>query len=340
MAYNPTFSFIIPVYNTSVYLSKCIDSIINQSFADIEILLINDGSTDDSGSICDVYAKKDTRIKVIHKTNEGLSAARNDGIKVATGDYIILVDSDDFIEQETCEVFKRIIDTYPDVDIIASNHNVIRPSLSIAKRFYAIENNTPMTGSQFLKLQMQKRTMHIQAQFSIYRRDFINANNLSFKQGILHEDELWIPTCYLTAKSVVNSNLEHYNYLIREGSITNSKNNAKRAQSYITIINELEKHYDLIPDKELRAMLMNTLVNLFFIALKLLLKSNEWETHKHLFHKRFLLNKANRLSNKWRVFLFFILGEKMYLNKHSVVQISNRQSPVVPIAPSPDKDIK
>ena len=91
-------SIIVPIYNVELYLEKCIESIINQTYKDIEVILINDGSTDKSGIICDKYAKIDDRIIVLHKENGGVSSARNKGLDIAKGDYIAFVDPDDYIE--------------------------------------------------------------------------------------------------------------------------------------------------------------------------------------------------------------------------------------------------
>ena len=97
---NPKISIIVPVYNVEQYLSKCIDSILNQTFKDFELILINDGSTDKSGDICDFYKQKDKRIKVIHKNNEGVAKTRNVGIANANAEYIGFIDSDDWIEND------------------------------------------------------------------------------------------------------------------------------------------------------------------------------------------------------------------------------------------------
>lgn len=99
-------SIIVPVYNVEKYLSQCIESIINQNHKNIEIILVNDGSTDKSGDICDKYSLKDNRIKVIHKKNEGVSIARNTGLKVATGEYIAFVDGDDLVDKD---IYTRLI---------------------------------------------------------------------------------------------------------------------------------------------------------------------------------------------------------------------------------------
>ena len=95
---NVMLSIIVPVYNVEKYIGKCIESIVNQTYKDLEIILVDDGSTDNSGKICDEWARKDKRIKVIHKKNGGLSDARNAGLDICTGDYIGFVDSDDYIE--------------------------------------------------------------------------------------------------------------------------------------------------------------------------------------------------------------------------------------------------
>ena len=104
----PKISVIIPIYNVAPYIPQCLNSIQKQTLRDIEIFLINDGSTDDGIRICEKYAQKDERIKIIHKKNEGLSAARNDGIAASTSPFILFVDADDWVEPEFCEVPYRI----------------------------------------------------------------------------------------------------------------------------------------------------------------------------------------------------------------------------------------
>lgn len=104
---NDLISLIVPIYNVEKYLDKCIDTIINQTYSNIEIILVDDGSTDASGEICDKWKKKDNRITVIHKLNGGLSSARNAGIDIATGKYIGFIDSDDYIDLEMIETMRK-----------------------------------------------------------------------------------------------------------------------------------------------------------------------------------------------------------------------------------------
>lgn len=113
----PLISIIVPVYNVEKYLSKCLDSLVNQTYQNIEIVCVDDGSTDSSGSICDEYAKKDARIKVIHKENGGLSDARNVGLETINGEYVMFIDSDDWIDKDTCDYCINTLKLY-DVDLI------------------------------------------------------------------------------------------------------------------------------------------------------------------------------------------------------------------------------
>lgn len=117
-------SIIVPVYNVGEKLNRSVDSLINQTYKNIEILLINDGSTDNSGTLCDKYAQRDSRIKVIHKKNGGVSSARNIGISEATGKYIMFVDSDDYTDEKTCQVMINAIEKY-DVDMIVASYNTV-----------------------------------------------------------------------------------------------------------------------------------------------------------------------------------------------------------------------
>lgn len=113
----PLISIIVPVYNVEKYLPKCLDSLVNQTYKNIEIVCVDDGSTDSSGSICDEYAKKDARIKVIHKENGGLSDARNVGLETINGEYVMFIDSDDWIDKDTCDYCINTLKLY-DVDLI------------------------------------------------------------------------------------------------------------------------------------------------------------------------------------------------------------------------------
>lgn len=128
-------SIIVPIYNTAIYLEQCLDSIINQTYNNIEIILINDGSTDDSGKVCDAYAQKDSRIIVIHQENKGLAATRNIGIEVSTGDYIMFLDSDDWLDNDICEILVSALREH-NVQISMCSYTREYPNKSIPKVVY------------------------------------------------------------------------------------------------------------------------------------------------------------------------------------------------------------
>lgn len=130
---NNTISIIIPVYNVEKYLTQCLESVTNQTYRDLEILLIDDGSTDLSGKICDDYSKKDSRIKVIHQANSGISAARNTGIKLANGEFICFIDSDDYVDLDFCNKLLNVLkNTNSDIAeclcVKFSDENVPKPN--------------------------------------------------------------------------------------------------------------------------------------------------------------------------------------------------------------------
>ncbi len=126
---NPIVSIIVPVYNVGEKIHKCLDSLINQTLHNIEIILVDDGSTDNSGEICDTYANVDFRIKVIHKVNGGVSSARNAGIMAASGKYIQFVDSDDYTDENSCEIMVNAIEKYGVDLIVASYHTVYNDNI-------------------------------------------------------------------------------------------------------------------------------------------------------------------------------------------------------------------
>lgn len=211
-------SVIVPIYNVEKYLSKCIESIINQTYKDLEIILVDDGSTDSSGKICDEFATKDNRIKVIHKNNGGVSSARNQGLDKANGDYIAFVDSDDYIEKDMYEKMINIINKYG-VDIVSCNYNhvngKIEPFFSLDKDEY-IDNKTELIEKIF---QYKNYDMIL---FNKLYKKYI-WNNIRFPIGInLAEDLMMLyPTINLANKFYCMKEAL-YNKMNRDNGLTNS----------------------------------------------------------------------------------------------------------------------
>lgn len=170
----PKFSIIVPIYNTEKYLPKCLDSLVNQTYKNIEIICINDGSTDNSLKILEKYAQKDEHIKIINQENQGVSIARNVGINNATGDYILFVDADDWIETNTCDILNKNIEK--------NNSDLIIFNAYIAKQ-----------NQCNLGFCCNQESIMYSSMWSIcYKREFLNQNNIRFPQNIkIAEDHVF-----------------------------------------------------------------------------------------------------------------------------------------------------
>lgn len=232
------FSVIVPIYNVEDYLRACVDSVLAQDFRDYEIILVDDGSPDNCGKICDEYAEKYPQIKTIHKENGGLSDARNFGIKEAKGEYLIFLDSDDYWEgtnvlSDLSDILEK--DNHP--DLILHGYTKIneieeRPYFSNLK----IENKGFIADFGYL---VSKGIYFSNAWTKIIKKDILVNNNLFFEKGLLHED---MPfsfdlASYIRTYSIYNSGF--YRYRVRENSISTrlSKRNIEHLSN--SILNKL-----------------------------------------------------------------------------------------------------
>lgn len=247
------FSIIVPIYKVEKYIHRCIDSLINQTFFDIEIILIDDGSPDNCPRICDEYSERYENIRVIHKENGGLSDARNCGIRAASGEYIIFVDSDDYISLDACEKFSRY--TADKYDVIVADSIVKGAEMDLSH----IKSDKSMNGHEYLLNSLRMNKAPMVAWLNIYRRDFLINNNLFFKYGILHEDEHFTPRVFLKAGSVFVTDVVFYHYIIREDSITTKKDKRKNADDLFNSFCELEKIYHKLDEPELKRYLLNSM---------------------------------------------------------------------------------
>lgn len=248
----PKFSVIIPVYNVEKYLDECVNSVLAQDFQDYEIILVNDGSTDNSGKKCDVYAEKYSQIKVVHKENGGLSDARNFGIKEAQGDYLIFLDSDDFWKGKN---------RLSEISSITENQN--QPDIifyGITQFFDGqthIELNTFPIFSETLTSDFQKDFEYLVENLiykvtgcdKIIKRNIIINHQLFFPKGKLHEDVAW---CYDIIPHIKTYGIYpacFYCYRRgREGSIT-YKLGEKSVMHIIDIISERVKNYSVLKEE-------------------------------------------------------------------------------------------
>lgn len=207
-------SIIIPVYNAERYLSQCIESVIAQTFKDWEAILVNDGSKDDSLTICNEYASKNSRIKVIDKPNGGPSSARNRGLDEAQGEYVYFMDADDRIEKNFLEVFFNGNDNGDNYDIIFQGF-VREFADGRVEKSFAMDADTSTLTKEEIICRLYKEHVYGWAWCKLFRKEIIDKNHLRFDESLrLWEDELFTTEFLKYAKAVktVNSHLYHYIY--------------------------------------------------------------------------------------------------------------------------------
>jgi glycosyltransferase involved in cell wall biosynthesis len=291
------FSIIVAVYNT-VYIDgenmliKCLDSLIHQSYENIEIVLVDDGSTDEAAGLCDKYADMDSRVVVIHKDNEGAGEARNTGIRKATGDYVFFVDADDTIEEKSCDVFAGIIQRCPDVDIIASDYRLISGKKATCRLFSKSIDCSIMSGQDFMVYQFERYSMHTVTGHHIIKRSYILDYDIFFDKDLtIAEDLEWGPRLYIPASSVITSGFMHYNHYHGHISRGAPVDPAEKYIPFIHRIYELERQYSSIPHERLQKLLKDYLVQLYFFSFRI--GKYYRKKYRHLIDRDFVKRNAH-----------------------------------------------
>lgn len=253
----PLISVIIPVYNIEEYISKCIDSVAGQTYRNIEIILVDDGSKDGSGQICDEYAKADNRIKVVHKQNGGLSSARNAGLDIAKGDYITFADGDDFIENTTYEENIKYLIADDTIDAVQY------PTYFKYGTDEAYISNTPpqrIDGKEALWHAFMTSGYHCAVWDKIFRAGVFK--EIRFPQGLTSEDIYIIPELFGTIRSAYISEKGCYYYNLRPGSITKNGISYKRVKDIVTVYAKIYRiSKDIRPLRYLRTIYLIDIVN-------------------------------------------------------------------------------
>ena len=238
-------SVIIPVYNVEKYLCACVNSVINQTYKNLEIILVDDGSTDKSGAICDEYALKDERIKVFHKSNGGLSSARNYGLDRMSGDYVFFLDSDDFISLQCLEKMLEV-SIEQNADIVSSlnkrfatesdliTQNTVKKEIVVYSSKQTLENTFKKTENFF-----------VVSWAKLYK--YKTFDNLRFTEGVIHEDEFICHRLYGQINKFVLLKEELYFYRENPCSITGVKYNIKRPDYLLALKDRVEYFKQYFP---------------------------------------------------------------------------------------------
>lgn len=242
-------SIIVPVYNVANYLERCINSLLKQTYSNLQIILVDDGSTDASPKICDDFAKKDGRIQVIHKENGGLSSARNAGISAATGEYIAFVDSDDWVISDAYEYLYDLIIKY-EADVVSADYELTYgDDISVSKTTseYKIEGSL-----NILKYYMLQDNLHGKNDYPVwiklYKKNLFD--NIKFPDGKIYEDNITNFKILQNCNTYVKSKKNIYAYFQRRESITKTKL-TKKHLALLDVANEM---IGLTEDEELKKL--------------------------------------------------------------------------------------
>ena len=217
----PQISVIVPVYKAEKYLEACVESILNQTFSDFELILVEDGSPDRSGEICDALAQKDTRIRVIHKENGGAATARNAGLDTAGGEYIAFVDGDDVVDPQYLEYLLHLLRTN-NADVAMCHYDFFTEEESLSQNFLSAEEThvTMMYGPELLASfhQHYRRVSLISLCMKLYKKEIFDG--LRIPEGQTAEDSLVLPLILERAQRIAKCSLKLYHWRETPGSVT------------------------------------------------------------------------------------------------------------------------
>jgi len=305
-------SIIVPVYNVEKYLDKCLVSLVNQTYQNIEIIIVNDGTTDNSGIICEKYAKLDSRIKYFIKENGGLSDARNFGLKEATGDFIGFVDSDDWVDLDMYEFLLDKIQTYQAEIAICRYRGIYNNHVDD----YSTDYEAVFSGKEVVKnTLLPKNDFHFNYGVinCLYRVSILDG--IEFKVGVLNEDVYFTPKVLFKCSRCIYCDISKYNYLIeRPGSIMNNEISKKRIEDELNGYLEIEKYFDSQKEDELaiisKIVMLSRAIDFYLDISFSKLQENTLLRDTHRIFKEHLDITTMRFSGfaknvKFSVFYFF-----------------------------------
>lgn len=305
----PLVSIIIPVYNVEQYIRKALYSVIRQSYTNLEIIIVNDCSPDNSLAICKELLEEDNRITIIdRKVNGGLSQARNDGIEAASGKYIYFFDSDDFLDEKAIE--KMVLKAEKEeLDILGINAKIWERDNCTNYINCSYPDNI-LCGEDYLVRMIKTDHIYEPVWLYLYRLDIIKENNLRFAKGRLFEDEVWTSQILLISKRVSYLDYAGYNYLKREGSITTSSTVDRK--KFIHHSENCHEMFDLsirITSSENKKLYRDYIARMYMESVKYLNYSDKKE--KRLIDYSFIKENIHG-SRSVIIYMLFLLNKKLF----------------------------
>lgn len=307
-------SFILPIYNVEKYLSECVESILAQTYSDFEMLLVDDGSPDNCPALCDEWAKKDSRIKALHKPNGGLSDARNYGLDHAKGDYVVFVDSDDFwVEKDCLERLMNVVDAHPECDFIGFNCSYYYSDTKTYKKWVAYNESlsVPTDKNIVICSLVASGTFPMSACLKIIKRKSLSDMGLRFIKGTIAEDIPWFIDLLEGSKKCMFVN--QYIYAYRQnvtGSITASGNPKSTSDLFAIVKNEVAKMKNRSIAKDAKDALYSFLAYEFCILLTASSRISK-EIRKELMNYKWLLDYTSNPKVRKAAFMNKLFGIKV-----------------------------
>ena len=309
---NPRISIIVPVYKVEAYLNKCIDSILNQTFENFELILVNDGSPDKCGEICEDYAKKDSRIRVFHKENGGQATARNFGIDIARGEYIGFVDSDDYIEPEMYEVLYNMC--------INDNCDMVNCSSKIY-----FNNKIKVNGNGEKVIHSKKEAMRVVIEGLLYDECLWSKlikksvlKDLRMPVGIVYEDTAFVYKIVDKCERIGYIGVPMYNYIKREDSTMDRAVKEVRMDAILVYKEMYEFVKNKYPDVSdiVRIKLSNTCISI----MNTIIKQDEFNIH---------INKYREVSKVLNKNFYNNIKSKNYHRNEKILLLANKINPML-----------
>ena len=321
-------SIIVPVFNTERYLDRCLDSLLKTTgIVNTEIIVVDDGSTDRSGEIADSYSAKYGFIRCIHKTNGGLSDARNTGLKNAEGKYVFFLDSDDMVIPGSFQKAIEVLETSEADVVLWDGVSINEDDISIESEYDDILVHKGLTANgEYIKgTEAVIRQIVDHGKFSMtawlmaVKRDYLTDNGLFFETGLLHEDELWTPKVLCGASKVSYLSETVYCYRIREGSIMNFSDDAKEkhAGAVVHIMDELYAFYtDQISDEKQRKIILANWADTYLWEIRQF-ELNLYDLRKKVPRSK-IFGSARGIKHKFMAFGLLVSGVKAFCFAHRI----------------------